>query len=350
MAQAYGFTQVDFIAARYKPEELVLAGPGRRLAGYCIDWIGFGLPWVLMWFALWAWLLGVVFLSPTTAGVGGVLFLLAMLLGLGWLIWFFFAATNGQTPGKQLLGMYIIKSDGTRAGGGYTWVREFLVKWVLTQILSAITGGLFWIVAALWCLWDSSNQCLWDKMASTYVGYSPYGYKPLTMAELISRGLRPPTPRGFATPGAEAMPNIVINNNAQVGSNLNSPGMLGGSANAYALNQPVLAAGAGRVALFDGGRSAGMQVLQPGQRIVAGRDHSSQLLVTDPAASRRHLEIMFDGAGWLVRDLGAMNPARVISGDAQGVVVSQTGLRMRAGQLTIGNAVLTLFPPGGGQA
>jgi hypothetical protein len=183
-------------------------------------------------------------------------------------------------------------------------------------------------------------------MASTYVGYSPYGYKPLTMAELVSRGLRPPSPGGFPGPGQPAVPNIVINNNAQVGSNLNSPGMLGGSANAYALNQPGVAAG--RVALFDAGRSAGWQVVQAGERIVAGRDHSSQLLVTDAAASRRHLEILFDGNGWVVRDLGATNPARVISGEASGVVVSQSGLRMRAGQLTIGNAVVTLFPPGAG--
>jgi hypothetical protein len=169
------------------------------------------------------------------------------------------------------------------------------------------------------------------------------------MAELVSRGMRPPSPRGFPAQ-QQATPSIVINNNAQIGSNLNSPGMMGGSANAYALNQPGFGSAAGRVALFDGGRSAGMQVLQVGQRIVAGRDHSSQLLVTDPAASRHHLEILFDGQGWIVRDLGAMNPARVISGEASGALVSQSGLRMRAGQLTIGNAVLTLFPPGAGQA
>jgi uncharacterized RDD family membrane protein YckC len=138
---------------------------------------------------------------------------------LGWIVWFIIVARRGQTPGKQLLGMYIIRDDGTRAGGGRTWLREFLVKSLLFGILTTlplILVELVWwstpdfgspeyyprtalsqFVIALpgaWLLWDRRRQCLWDKVAHTHVGYSPNGYRPLTGAELWRAGGAAPTP------------------------------------------------------------------------------------------------------------------------------------------------------------
>ena len=34
----------------------------------------------------------------------------------------------------------------------------------------ALAGVAAWLVAALWCAWDGSRQCLWDKVAGTRVG------------------------------------------------------------------------------------------------------------------------------------------------------------------------------------
>ncbi len=143
--------QPRFVEARYQPDQLVTAGPGRRLGGYLLDGL-------IVWCTL----------------------------GIGWLVWFCFSAVNGQTPGKQLLGMYVVKADGTRAGGGYTWLREAVIKPVFS-IISVVTFGVLSVLGALWCLWDQDCQCLWDKMASAYVAWSPYGYKPLTARELYEQ-------------------------------------------------------------------------------------------------------------------------------------------------------------------
>ena len=75
-----------FIESCYAPHELQTASAGRRFAGSILDGI-----------------------------------LLSLLLGVGWLIWLAFSARSGMTPGKQLLGMYVIRTDGSRAGGTYTW-------------------------------------------------------------------------------------------------------------------------------------------------------------------------------------------------------------------------------------
>jgi uncharacterized RDD family membrane protein YckC len=112
--------------------------------------------------------------------------LMFVTLFIGWFIWFCVVARNGQTPGKQLLGMYVLRDDGTRAGGWYMWMREALIKNVF-WFASFFTMGLVPLLAAAWCMWDNDTQCLWDKIGSTYVGYSPYGFKPLTRKEQQQR-------------------------------------------------------------------------------------------------------------------------------------------------------------------
>lgn len=171
-----------FIESCYPPDQFRTATQGRRLAGYVADWV-----------------------------------IALLTFGVGWLIWFLLVAPRGQSPGKQLLGMYVIRADGTRAGGVYTWVRELIVKTIVFggafAILGALTGGigqLLWVVPALWCVWDAQRQCLWDKVASTYVGHAPDGYRPPTAEELWRRGEEPPAaagiPRGRVEPAAPAPP------------------------------------------------------------------------------------------------------------------------------------------------
>lgn len=86
-------TSTRFIESVYPPEQLVTAGPGRRLAGALLD----------------------------------VLLVIVTLI-IGWVVWFAIVARNGQSPGKQLVGTYIIRADGTRAGGGFTWLRDIVVR------------------------------------------------------------------------------------------------------------------------------------------------------------------------------------------------------------------------------
>ncbi|MYA20963.1 MAG: hypothetical protein F4Z25_12130 [Chloroflexi bacterium] len=158
------------IEAFYPPEQLQTATPGRRLGGYVLD-----------------------------------LLVTAATFGIGWLIWFLVVAQRGQTPGKQMLGMYIMREDGTRAGGWYTILREVIVKGLISLVIgviSAATGGLgslLWLPAALWCTWDRERQCLWDKAASTYIAHSPEGYRPPTAADLRMQGEEPPAMSGRTT-------------------------------------------------------------------------------------------------------------------------------------------------------
>ena len=159
------------IESCYGPDELQTATQGRRLAGYVVDTI-----------------------------------IALVTVGFGWLIWFLLVAPRGQTPAKQLLGMYIMRADGSRAGGGYTWVREVIVKAIvfggIFTILGALTAGygqLLFVVPALWCVWDAERQCLWDKVAATYVAYSPSGSRPLTAQEMRVQGEDPPARDGIPT-------------------------------------------------------------------------------------------------------------------------------------------------------
>ena len=158
------------IEAFYPPEQLQTASQGRRLGGWALD----GLVAVVT-------------------------------LGVGWLIWFLIVAQRGQTPGKQMLGMYIMRYDGSRASGWYTILREVVVKGLFTLVIVVIivaTGGvglLLFLPAALWCTWDRERQCLWDKVANTYIAYSPGGFRPATAVDLRMLGKEPPAVSGRTT-------------------------------------------------------------------------------------------------------------------------------------------------------
>lgn len=101
--------------------------------------------------------------------------LVFLTLLIGWFIWFAIVAPRGQTPAKALLSTYVMREDGTTAGGWYMWGRELLVKGLLLSILNIFTFSAAWVVASLWCLWDPDRQTVWDKIMTSYVAYSPYG-------------------------------------------------------------------------------------------------------------------------------------------------------------------------------
>lgn len=115
-------------------------------------------------------------------------------LFIGWLIWFAIVAPRGQTPGKALVSTYVMREDGSRAGGWFMWGREGLVKWLLFSIVDFFAFGFAKMIASLWCLWDDDKQCVWDKIMSSYVAYSPYGPPSLT-EQLVPVGASSPAAR-----------------------------------------------------------------------------------------------------------------------------------------------------------
>ncbi len=91
----------------------------------------------------------------------GILFFLTLIIG--YIIWWLIVLGRGQTPGKQLLGIYAIKRDGGRAGWGTTFVRE-----VVKAVAHSFVIGFF-ADAILLLLDDEDHRSLSDRVAGTVV-------------------------------------------------------------------------------------------------------------------------------------------------------------------------------------
>jgi uncharacterized RDD family membrane protein YckC len=78
-------------------------------------------------------------------------------------------AQNGQTWGKQIVGITVVKDNGERVTMGFAFLREFVVK----NLLFGWVGGFFLYIPTLldylWPLWDDTNRCLHDMVVSTHV-------------------------------------------------------------------------------------------------------------------------------------------------------------------------------------
>jgi uncharacterized RDD family membrane protein YckC len=121
------------------PVGVNVASPGKRLGGYIVE---------------------------------GLLFFLT--LGIGWFVWSFIVYGKGQTPAKQLLGMRVVNvRTGRAASWGTMFLRELVLKLVVTYVAGIATFGLLLLVSDFWLLWDRDSQELWDKMLNTVVVNDP---------------------------------------------------------------------------------------------------------------------------------------------------------------------------------
>ncbi len=68
---------------------------------------------------------------------------------------------NGQTFGKQAVGIRVRRDTGNEIGFWYSALREILVK----GLVGTLTLGIDY----LWPLWDKQNQALHDKVVGTFV-------------------------------------------------------------------------------------------------------------------------------------------------------------------------------------
>jgi len=94
--------------------------------------------------------------------------LLPLTLYIGWIIWSLIIYGRGQTPGKQLVGIYAARVDDPerRLSWGSMFLREFVIKGLLFGILGLVTLGIVSVLDYLWALWDDSGQkqTLHDKV------------------------------------------------------------------------------------------------------------------------------------------------------------------------------------------
>ncbi len=140
-----------------------LAGRGQRLGGAIIDGV------ILL--GLW-WLVGSVtpwnIFSPKMAQAGFASMLGMQLVGLllfaavnGYLL-----ATRGQTVAKKLLGMRIVRPDGSAATAGRTIGLRYGVGWLISAIPAV--GAFFALIDAL-LIFRANRRCLHDLIADTIV-------------------------------------------------------------------------------------------------------------------------------------------------------------------------------------
>lgn len=153
-----------------------LATYPRRMGAWALDFVGFALPLLLLVLLMLIIPLLLfpftiqdplttqdIILTPMLAPIYVIL--------IGYIIWWLLALRRGQTPGKQIVGIRVIKDDGSPSGWGYTFLREFVIKFLLVGFLDSSTFGIARLVDYLWPLWDRKKkmQTLHDKLLGTLV-------------------------------------------------------------------------------------------------------------------------------------------------------------------------------------
>lgn len=88
---------------------------------------------------MFLWWIGVILYAPTTM-----------------------SRMQGSTPGKRIMGIRVVRADGSPLTFGFAFFREVLIKGVVVQAVGVVTFGLGWFINYVWPLWDSENRALHD--------------------------------------------------------------------------------------------------------------------------------------------------------------------------------------------
>jgi len=110
---------------------------------------------------------------------------------------------NGQTLGKQVMRIRVVRENGEPVTLGTGIVRETLGR----QLLAAVTRGFYLIADYAWPLWDESRQCLHDKIAKTrVVRVRPVAGRPEPAFTFEQQGADAPTHGGHVSPAPDPEP------------------------------------------------------------------------------------------------------------------------------------------------
>jgi uncharacterized RDD family membrane protein YckC len=145
-----------------------LASWGSRVAAYLLDFLIVLLPVV----ALIAIVVAVAVGNDTAGWVTGIVGFLAYLV-----VAFLYAPIlmaregphNGQTWGKQMMGIRVIRDAGESMSFGWAALREIVVKSFGVGVASSIIPFIPWFLDSFWPLWDDQNRALHDMVCSTHV-------------------------------------------------------------------------------------------------------------------------------------------------------------------------------------
>lgn len=76
---------------------------------------------------------------------------------------------NGQTWGKQALGIRVVRDTGEDVDLGYGFLREVVVKYLLFNVVGGFFASIPTILDYLWPLWDAENRALHDMVVKSHV-------------------------------------------------------------------------------------------------------------------------------------------------------------------------------------
>ncbi len=79
------------------------------------------------------------------------------------------AERNGQTWGKQLLGIRVVRTNGVPMDFTHSAIREALVKGLGLGLASSMIPFLPYLLDALWPLWDDEHRAIHDMVVGTRV-------------------------------------------------------------------------------------------------------------------------------------------------------------------------------------
>jgi uncharacterized RDD family membrane protein YckC len=145
-----------------------LASWGSRAGATLLDWLILLIPVTLL-----IVLIVVVFLSSDVGGivtaiVSSLLYLVAVLFYAP-LLMGREGAHNGQTWGKQIVGIRVVRDSGQPVDVGFGFLREFVVKGLLFWFVGGFFFSIPTLVDYLWPLWDDQNRALHDMVVTTHV-------------------------------------------------------------------------------------------------------------------------------------------------------------------------------------
>lgn len=147
----YGYGAVDDRRPAPPPQPpttLRYADWGERVGATLVDWV-----------VMWAPVVFLTTVAPAESSLPGFVWLVLA----GYVAWL--NGSKGQSPGKALMGIKLVReADGSTLGGPVGLVRS-----IVLALMGVVTGGLLWLLAVLWPLWNPRHRALHDMIFSAAV-------------------------------------------------------------------------------------------------------------------------------------------------------------------------------------
>jgi uncharacterized RDD family membrane protein YckC len=162
------------VPGRHPVDALPAAPWGRRAGALLVDYVAIPIVLALLTGIVVALLVGdaVAFTDTTEEDDGFVTtdyewwLVASMIAGSAWYLlgsWLVLGLWKGRSVGRRLTGIRVVRNDGTPVGVGTAFLREAIVKTVLSFLWLPL------LLSYLWPLWDTHQRALHDMMSSTRV-------------------------------------------------------------------------------------------------------------------------------------------------------------------------------------